>query len=78
MCMATPGDASIPVIQQPVQISDLELSEIVPHANGEAKFPAGEWIELYNNGSTTLNLIDFMIMDAMGNITQLTQANIVQ
>ena len=74
----TPGDASIPVIQQPVQISDLELSEIVPHANGEGQnFPVGEWIELYNNGSMTLNLIDFTIMDAMGNVTQLNQANIV-
>ena len=48
------------------------------HANGEGQnFPAGEWIELYNNGSMTLNLIDYMIMDAMGNVTQLTQANIV-
>ena len=74
----SPGSDNLPVDLQPRQIDDLELSEIVPHANGEGQaFPSGEWIELLNNGSSTLNLIDYMFKDAMGNVTQITPETVV-
>ena len=75
----TPGESNPGRINQmPVQQSDVQFSEVLPNASNDGSiFPDGEWIELHNTGSASIDLMGWSIIDGMGNVTYLDPASIV-
>lgn len=66
------------IVQMPVQQSDIQFTEIMSNATNEgALFPDGEWVELHNTGTTSVDLMGWTIVDGMGNITYLDPSSIV-
>ena len=61
---ASNGNASVP---ETVMCVDICVNEVIPNpmGNDSRDWPNGEWIELYNNGSTGVNLSDWgMALDS--------------
>ncbi|MEC7599850.1 MAG: lamin tail domain-containing protein, partial [Candidatus Thermoplasmatota archaeon] len=60
------------------QVGDVHLTEILPNAtNDGATFPDGEWIEIHNTGTTSIDLMGWSIMDGLGNITHFDPGTLV-
>ena len=58
--------------------NDIVISEILPNATSEPDvFPDGEWIELHNQGSTSVDLMGWSIIDGIGNVTFLDPGTLV-
>ncbi len=73
---ANGGSAPPPTYSQ----SDLMLSEVFPNpvfTPDNASWPGGEWFEVYNNGSTTMNLSGWSAYDAAGNVIPFDQSHLV-
>mgnify|MGYP001594067055 FL=1 len=75
----TPGQSNPGRINQmPIQQSGVQFSEILSNSSNDgAIFPDGEWIELHNTGSASIDLMGWSIVDGMGNVTYLDPASIV-
>ena len=72
------GMNPLPMQLMPRQVGDVEMTEILSNAtNDGASFPDGEWIELHNTGSGSIDLMGWSIMDGMGNITFLDPGTLV-
>ena len=72
------GMNPLPLELMPRQVGDIQMTEILPNAtNDGATFPDGEWIELHNTGSGTVDLMGWSIMDGMGNLTFLDPGTLV-
>lgn len=68
----------LPMELMPRQVGDIQITEILPNAtNDGAAFPDGEWIELHNTGSGSLDLMGWSIMDGRGNLTYLDPGTLV-
>ena len=60
------------------QVGDVHLTEILPNAtNDGATFPDGEWIEIHNTGTTSIDPMGWSIMDGLGNITHFDPGTLV-
>ena len=60
------------------QVGDVHITEILPNAtNDGASFPDGEWVELHNTGTNSLDLMGWSIMDGLGNITHIDPGTLV-
>ena len=72
------GMNPLPLELMPRQVGDVQMTEILSNAtnDGEA-FPDGEWIELHNTGSGSIDLMGWSIMDGMGNLTYLDPGTLV-
>jgi hypothetical protein len=58
--------------------SEIQFAEILPNSSADGSgFPDGEWIELLNVGSTSVNLTGWSIIDGMGNITYLDPGSLI-
>ena len=58
--------------------SPIEFAELLTNSSSDgAAFPNGEWIELLNTGTSTVNLSGWSIIDGMGNITYLDPGSLV-
>jgi len=68
----------LPMEIMPRQIGDVQMTEILPNATAQGQaFPDGEWIELHNTGSGSVDLMGWSIMDGMGNVTHLDPGTLV-
>ena len=62
----------------PRQISDIQMTELLTNASNDgAAYPDGEWIELHNTGSSTVDLLGWSILDGLGNATVLDPGTMV-
>ena len=60
------------------QVGDVEMTELLPNATNDGDaFPDGEWIELHNTGTGSIDLMGWSIMDGMGNLTFLDPGTLV-
>ncbi len=68
----------LPIEQLAPVPGDIHFTEIMPHSytNGTS-FPDGEWVEIHNTGSSTVDLTGWKIVDGMGNITFLDPGSLV-
>jgi phosphatidylserine/phosphatidylglycerophosphate/cardiolipin synthase-like enzyme len=58
--------------------SPIEFAEILSNSSSDGSaFPEGEWIELLNTGSATIDLNGWSIIDGMGNVTILDPGTLV-
>jgi hypothetical protein len=59
--------------------SDICLNELIPNPNGydNASWPGGEWVELYNNGSTAIDILNWEIENQASKILTANAASIV-
>ncbi len=57
--------------------SDVVINEFLPNPVGadNAPRPGGEWVELYNNSNSTINLMGWYLRNASGNRLNLTVTN---
>ena len=57
----------------PIEISDIVINELMASNENTVADPAGEfedWIELYNNGTTTIDLSGFFLSDDQSELTK--------
>ena len=68
----------LPIEQLSPVPGDVRFTELMPHAytNGTS-FPDGEWIEIHNTGSSSVDLTGWKIVDGMGNVTFLDPGSLV-
>ena len=58
--------------------SPIELAELLSNSSSDGTdFPDGEWIELLNTGTSTVDLSGWSIIDGMGNVTYLDPGSLV-
>ena len=58
--------------------SPIEFAEILSNSSSDGDaFPDGEWIELFNAGTSTVDLTGWSIIDGMGNVTFLDPGTLV-
>lgn len=68
----------LPMELMPRQVGDVQMTEILANATNDGQaFPDGEWIELHNIGSGSIDLMGWSIMDGMGNLTFLDPGTLV-
>ena len=71
-----PNPATISMM--PRQSQAIVLTEILPNATDDgASYPDGEWVELHNTGTTSVDLMGWSLIDGMGNITYLDPGSLV-
>jgi len=58
--------------------SDVHFTEVMPHSetNGTT-YPDGEWLEIHNSGTNSVDLLGWSIIDGMGNTTFLDPVSLV-
>ena len=68
----------LPIDELSPSPADVHFTEVMPHSytNGTS-FPDGEWIEIHNTGSSTVDLLGWTITDGMGNVTTLDPVSLV-
>ncbi|MBT5392224.1 MAG: hypothetical protein HOL22_07790 [Euryarchaeota archaeon] len=58
--------------------STIEFAELLSNSSSDGSaFPDGEWIELFNTGTTTVDLTGWSVIDGMGNVTYLDPGSLV-
>ena len=60
--------------------TDIKLNEIIPNPNGDdnAPMPNGEWVELYNSGSSPIDVNGWRLYDAIdSHELDITAANVL-
>jgi phosphatidylserine/phosphatidylglycerophosphate/cardiolipin synthase-like enzyme len=58
--------------------STIEFAELLSNSSSDGSaFPDGEWIELLNTGTTTVDLTGWSVIDGMGNVTYLDPGSLV-
>ena len=58
--------------------SPIEFAEILTNSSADGSaFPDGEWIELLNTGTSTVDLNGWSVIDGMGNVTYLDPGTLV-
>lgn len=59
---------------------DLQISEVMPNpwpSYDNESWPGGEWVEVYNNGSTAFDVSGWNLSDSAGNIITLNEDHMV-
>ena len=58
--------------------SPIQFAEILSNSSSDGDaFPDGEWIELFNSGTSSIDLSGWSIIDGMGNVTFLDPGSLV-
>ena len=58
--------------------SPIEFAELLSNSSSDGMaFPDGEWIELLNTGSSTVDLTGWSIIDGIGNVTYLDPGSLI-
>ncbi|HJL96524.1 MAG TPA: lamin tail domain-containing protein [Candidatus Poseidoniaceae archaeon] len=71
---SNPSDFSL-IVTTP---STIEFAELLSNSSSDGSaFPDGEWIELLNTGTTTVDLTGWSVIDGMGNVTYLDPGSLV-
>ncbi|MBT6971672.1 MAG: lamin tail domain-containing protein, partial [Euryarchaeota archaeon] len=75
----TPGEANaatIDLIIEPMVTSTISFNEVLPNstADGNLFASGGEWLELYNNGTSDVDLTGWTLVDGIGNVTTLNDS----
>ena len=67
----TPGAPNpLPITQIATTTSPVQMTELLSNSSADGMpFPDGEWIELFNDGTSDIDLTGWSIMDGMGNST---------
>jgi len=74
----TPNASNAPRLSGITASGDVRMNEILPVSTADmSSAPDGEWIELYNEGATDIDLNAWSIIDGMGNVTYLDPGSIV-
>ena len=76
----TPGQQNNPGGPVTYIPSDLIIHEIMANpwpSDDNASYPGGEWIEVFNSGTTSIDLTGWSIVDAAGNILNFDQNHVV-
>ena len=74
----TPNATNAPQLSDITASGDVRMNEILPVSTADmSSAPDGEWIELYNEGATDIDLNAWSIIDGMGNVTYLDPGSIV-
>ena len=74
----TPNATNAPQLHDITASGDVRMNEILPVSTADmSSAPDGEWIELYNEGATDIDLNAWSIIDGMGNVTYLDPGSIV-
>ena len=75
----TPNAPNPPQLDQIVTAtSPLKMTELLSNSSADGTpFPDGEWLELFNDGPTDIDLSGWSIIDGMGNVTLLDPATLV-
>ena len=74
----TPNSTNAPQLSDITAGGDVRMNEILPVSTADmSSAPDGEWIELYNEGATDIDLNAWSIVDGMGNVTYLDPGSIV-
>ena len=74
----TPNATNAPQLTDITASGDVRMNEILPVSTADmSSAPDGEWIELYNEGATDIDLNAWSIIDGMGNVTYLDPGSIV-
>lgn len=77
----TPGQANSGGGVGPTwNISDLRISEVLPDSwptDDNSTYPGGEWAEIENTGSNSIDLTGWKIQDMTGNTLQLNESHLV-
>jgi len=73
----TPGYENIPLIPRYQDYSSIEITEVMPdpQGNDDAPAPEGEWIELFNNGNTVIDLRNMFLEDEANHELTITTTN---
>jgi hypothetical protein len=54
------------------------MTELLANSSADGTpYPDGEWLELFNDGSTDIDLNGWSIIDGMGNFTLLDASSLV-
>ncbi len=61
----------------PTMATDLFITEYLPSTNTTGNFPDGKWIEIFNNGSTTIDVSGWTITNGKGDVLYLDPASMV-
>jgi len=77
----TPGQANTGGGVGPTwSVSDLRISEVLPDSwptDDNSTYPGGEWAEIENTGTSSINLTGWKILDATGNSLSLNGSHLV-
>ena len=74
----TPNATNAPGLGDITASGDVRIHEILPVSTSDmSSAPDGEWIELYNEGTSDIDLNAWSIIDGMGNVTYLDPGSIV-
>ena len=74
----TPNATNAPGLGDITASGDVQIHEILPVSTSDmSSAPDGEWIELYNEGTSDIDLNAWSIIDGMGNVTYLDPGSIV-
>lgn len=74
----TPNATNAPELGDITASGDVRINEILPVSTSDmSSAPDGEWIELYNEGTSDIDLNAWSIIDGMGNVTYLDPGSIV-
>lgn len=60
--------------------SDLQINEIMADSwpsRDNASWPGGEWIELHNNGTSTINMSGWWLQDQAGNMIEIDSSHLI-
>ena len=60
--------------------SDLQINEVMADSwpsRDNTSWPGGEWIELHNNGTTTINMSGWWLQDQAGNMIELDSSHLI-
>ena len=61
----------------PTMATDLFITEYLPSTNTTGDFPDGKWIEIFNNGSMTIDVSGWTITNGKGEVLYLDPASMV-
>ena len=59
---------------------DLVINEVMADASpsfDNATYPGGEWVEVYNQGTTTIDMTGWYLTDAAGNVVEFDQDHLI-
>jgi len=76
----TPGSSNSGAQPPTYYSSDLLISEVMPNpwpSYDNESWPGGEWIEVYNNGSTPFDVTGWNLTDSAGNVIALNESHMI-
>lgn len=75
-----PSNRTNSTVPQTEDFSAIKINEVLPDPIGpdDAPLPQGEWIELYNTGSSSVDIAGLKLKDKSDNTVTVTSANVLE